>query len=118
MLVALLALSLDIAPLLNRDVIAGERICDAAGLRTFYTRREMQSAWDAGTIASLLRAIDELTAEGLTPRRYHRDAIARLDGAERDVLATDAFLTAATHLSQGVVDPQFARPSWCAPPPP
>jgi L,D-transpeptidase YcbB len=117
MLAALLLLSLDIGPLLNQDVVAGERICDASGLRTFYTRREMRPAWDAGALDSLLRAIDGLSEEGLQPRRYHREAIARLTGAERDVLATDAFLTAATHLSRGVVDPQFARPAWCAPPP-
>jgi murein L,D-transpeptidase YcbB/YkuD len=63
-----------------------------------------------------MRAIDQLENEGLTPERYHRAALARVAGIERDVLATDAFVLAATHLSEGVVDPQFARPSWCAPP--
>ena len=114
----LLALSLDIAPLLRHDTVAGERICDAAGLQTFYARREMRAAWDERSAASLLRAIDALAEDGLEPDRYHRDALGRLPpGAERDILATDAFLTAATHLSHGVVDPQFARPAWCAPPP-
>jgi murein L,D-transpeptidase YcbB/YkuD len=116
MLAALLTLSLDIAQLLQHDVVAGERICDTAGLRTFYARREHRPAWDARSTTALLAAIDSLAEEGLEPNRYHREAIARLDGAERDVLATDAFLIAATHLSQGVVDPQFARPAWCAPP--
>jgi murein L,D-transpeptidase YcbB/YkuD len=118
MLAALLALSLDIAPLLHRNVVAGERICDAAGLRTFYARREHRPAWDARSTTALLTAIDSLAEEGLEPNRYHREALLRLPpDAERDVLATDAFLTAATHLSQGVVDPQFARPPWCALPP-
>ena len=117
MLIAALVLAVDLGTLLGRDVVANERICDASGLRTFYSRRDERPAWDAPAIASLARAIDHLADEGLSPRRYHRDAIVRLDGAERDVLATDAFLTAATHLSQGVTDPQFARPSWCAPPP-
>lgn len=118
MLTALLLLSLDLTALLNRDVVAGERICDTAGLRTFYARREARPAWDETAHASLLRAIDALSEEGLEPDRYHREALHRLaPGAERDVVATDAFLIAATHLSQGVVDPQFARPSWCAAPP-
>jgi len=117
MIAAVLALSLDIAQLLQRDVIAGERICDAAGLRSFYARREDRPAWDERSFAALLRAIDGLAEEGLEPNRYHREALLRLPmDAERDVLASDAFLTAATHLSRGVVDPQFARPSWCGPP--
>lgn len=118
MLAALLALSLDIAPLLHRDVVAGERICDAAGLRTFYARREHRAAWDVRSTNALLAAIDSLAEEGLKPNRYHRQTLLRLpQDAKRDVLATDAFLAAATHLSRGVVDPQFARPSWCGPPP-
>lgn len=118
MLTVILLLSLDIRPLLNRDVVAGERICDTAGLRTFYARRDARPAWDAAAHASLLRAIDALSENGLEPNRYHREALHRLPpNAERDVLATDAFLIAATHLSQGVVDPQFVRPAWCALPP-
>jgi murein L,D-transpeptidase YcbB/YkuD len=118
MLALVLLLSLDITPLLDRDTVAGDRICDVAGVRTFYARREAQPAWDEVTHASLLRAIDALADDGLEPDRYHRRALQQLSpGAERDVLATDAFLIAATHLSQGVVDPQFVRPDWCAPPP-
>jgi L,D-transpeptidase YcbB len=118
MLALLLALSLDIAPLLHGDTVAGERICDAAGLRTFYARREQREAWDERSTAALLHAIDALAEDGLEPNRYHREALLRLPTRpERDVLATDAFLTAAVHVSQGVTDPQFVRPSWCGPPP-
>jgi murein L,D-transpeptidase YcbB/YkuD len=118
MLTAVLLLSLGIGPLLQRGVVADERICDAAGVRTFYERRELRPAWDDVTTAALLRAIDALAEEGLEPRRYHRDALLRSPGgAERDVLATDAFLTAAVHRSQGVTDPQFVLPSWCGPAP-
>ena len=118
MLAALLAVSLGIGELLQRGVVADERICDAAGVRTFYARRELLPAWNDTTTAALLRAIDGLAEEGLEPRRYHRDALLCLPaGGERDVLATDAFLTAAVHVSQGVTDPQFVLPSWCGPPP-
>ena len=116
MIATLLAVTLDV--LLRQDVVAGERISDPAGVRTFYERRALTPAWDATAVASLLRALDRLEEEGLDPGRYHRDALLRAaDDTERDVLATDAFLTAAAHLSHGVVDPQFARPAWCAPPP-
>ena len=118
MLAALLALSLDVTQLLHGGAVAGERICDPAGLRTFYARREHRAAWDDRSTAALLAAIDALAEDGLEPARYHREALLRLpQDAERDVLATDAFLTAAAHLSAGVTDPQFARPAWCAPPP-
>lgn len=99
------------------DVVAGERVCDVVGVRTFYARRDNRPAWDERSHAALLRAVDALAEDGLEPSRYHREALLRLPaGMDRDVLATDAFLTAATHLSRGVVDPQFARPSWCSPP--
>jgi L,D-transpeptidase YcbB len=118
MFIAAILLSATLTQVVQQDVVAGERICDATGLRTFYTRRDGRAAWDVATTASLLRAIDRLAEDGLHPDRYHRQALVRLEqGAERDVLATDAFLLAATHLSRGVVDPQFARPSWCPPPP-
>ena len=70
MLAALLALSLDIARLLHGDVVAGEWICDAAGLRTFYARREHRPAWDARSTTALLAAIDALAEEGLELALY------------------------------------------------
>jgi murein L,D-transpeptidase YcbB/YkuD len=74
-------------------------------------------AWSDDAVASLVRAVGRLEEEGLNPERYHREALARLpQGPERDLLASEAFRLAASHLSQGVTDPQFARPPWCAPP--
>ncbi len=117
MWIAFLLLSLDVAPLLQQNVIAGERLCNPPAVRAFYGRRESRPAWDAASLQSLFRAIDHLETEGLNPGRYHRTVLAGLpESAERDVLATDAFILAATHLSRGVADPQFARPSWCGPP--
>src|SRR5690349_7411660 len=100
MFIAAILLSATLRQVMQQDVVAGERLCDATGLRTFYTRRYGRAAWDAATTASLLRAIDRLAEDGLRPDRYHRQALVRLEqGIERDVLATDAFLLAATHLS-------------------
>jgi murein L,D-transpeptidase YcbB/YkuD len=117
MLVPLLVLALGIPELLQRDRIGEDRLCDTAGLQTFYSRRAMQPAWDAASIEALLAALNGLEDDGLAPHRYHRDALKHATGAERDVLASDAFLTAAAHLSHGATDPEFARPPWCAPPP-
>ncbi|HEX6640292.1 MAG TPA: peptidoglycan-binding protein, partial [Thermoanaerobaculia bacterium] len=118
MFLAAILLSATLMEVMQQSVVAGERICDTTGLRTFYSRRDGRPAWDAATTASLLRAIDHLADDGLPPDRYHRQALVRLEQSdERDVLATDAFLLAATHLSRGAVGPQFARPSWCPPPP-
>ena len=92
------------------------QLCDAEGVRTFYERRNGAPAWDDAKIESLLRALDKLPEEGLDPDRYHRAALQSASGEERELLATDGFLAAARHISQGVADPQFSRPAWCAPP--
>src|ERR1044071_6149421 len=103
MLIAAILLSATLTQVMQQDVVAGERICDASGLRTFYTRRDGRAAWDAATAASLLRSIDRLAEDGRQPDRYHRQALVQLEqSVEREVLATDAFLLAVTHLSRGV----------------
>ena len=113
--VLLLATSEDIARLHRAPAVAGERVCAGPALAQFYSRRESRPAWDPENLQALRRAIDAASQDGLNPERYHRTRIASLpDGPERDLLATDAFLLLATHLSQGVVDPQFSRPAWCA----
>jgi len=102
---------------IHRDTVAGERICSAAAVRTFYERRNFATAWDDANVAALRRAIAHAADDGLEPPAYHQAALAsRLSFDDRDLLATDAFLLLATHLSQGAVDAEFARPSWCAPP--
>ena len=115
-LLALSATAADIAQLRHQPVVAGERICVASALNTFYTRRHDQPAWDDANIAALLRAIDNAPNDGLDPAPYHRAALTRTTSATRDVLATDAFLLLASHLSRGRVDAEFSRPSWCTPP--
>lgn len=101
----------------RRDVVAGERICAAPALQSFYARRNGAAAWDDANVAALQRAIARAADDGLEPRTYHQSALAsRLSLDDRDLLASDAFLLLATHLSQGVLDAEFARPSWCAAP--
>jgi len=99
------------------NAVAGETICMASPLRTFYERRAWQPAWNDASLAALTRAIEGADSHGLDPRKYHAAALQSLnDTAARDVLASDAFLRLASNLSRGAVDPEFLRPAWCAEP--
>ena len=99
------------------NVVAGEKICMASPLRTFYQRRAWQPAWNDANLAALTRAIESADSHGLDPRRYHAAALASTNDADaRDVLASDAFLRLASNLSRGAVDPEFLRAAWCAEP--
>lgn len=99
------------------NVVAGEKICMASPLRTFYQRRAWQPAWNEASLATLTRAIASADSHGLDPKRYHAAALASVtETAARDVLASDAFLRLASNLSRGAVDPEFLRAAWCAEP--
>lgn len=99
------------------NAVAGEKICEASPLRTFYQRRTWQPAWNEASLAALARSIENAGSHGLDSKRYHAEAIASVDDADaRDVLASDAFLRLAANLSRGAVDPEFLRPAWCAEP--
>jgi len=97
--------------------VAGDAICMAGPLRTFYMRRSFEPAWNETNMAALARAIRNAYSHGLDSARYHRNALVAVDDpAARDVLASDAFLRLASNLARGAVDPQFLRPAWCAEP--
>jgi murein L,D-transpeptidase YcbB/YkuD len=99
--------------------VAGERICAAAPLRTFYARRDYAPAWDAENLAALLRAIDGARNDGLDPNDYHRavwSAAAMPPISSGDILATDAFCLLGAHLGQGRVEPELLLPAWCVEP--
>jgi murein L,D-transpeptidase YcbB/YkuD len=99
------------------NVVAGETICMASPLRTFYERRAWQPAWTDASLSALARAIEGADSHGLDPRKYHSVALQSVnDTAARDVLASDASLRLASNLSHGAVDPEFLRPAWCAEP--
>ncbi|HEY6895434.1 MAG TPA: L,D-transpeptidase family protein [Rhodanobacteraceae bacterium] len=97
--------------------IAGERICAERNVNVFYARRENRLAWNDASIAALEQAIDDSEADGLDPDDYHRRALRSVRGErDRDILATDAFLLLAQHLSEGRVNPQSLIREWCIPP--
>ncbi|MDO9694174.1 MAG: L,D-transpeptidase family protein [Candidatus Latescibacteria bacterium] len=102
----------------------------------FYQGRDYAPAWsgDRGPLAladSLTAALAGLGADGLQTRDYHPDALAqglaRLndrrwwrtrpdpdDLAEFDLLATDAYLLAASQCLGGRLDPRAFDPDWIA----
>lgn len=75
---------------------------------------ETPPSWDTDDIADLRRAIADSNEHGLRPEDYHQSALAspNLKWGERALLATDAYLTLASHLQDGKVDAQRLAARW------
>lgn len=106
-----LAVALTVFTALDSLERAGS-ICSDDAVRTFYERRGGASAWDEVNAAALVRAVARAGEEALDPESYPLPSHDR-PADERDVLMTDAFLTYATHLLRGRLNPEF---DWCSPP--
>ncbi len=115
----------------SKTVIAGERIYSAVLIRSFYKARKYQPAWsqDGHLIqaVTLIKAVEEAYADGLTPDYYHlkiiRSLVKTVQGkafpdtsslADLDMLLTDTFLTIGCHLSGGCVNPVTIETEWFA----
>ena len=103
-------------------------------MRRFYAARQFQPAWSdtRGPLPEareLLAAIDQLSAQGIDPRRYRKDELAALfpekgwkdlaDSpqeqrrvADLDAQLTFTFLTMAAHTSVGRLQPDTVRTDW------
>ncbi|MGA1797076.1 MAG: L,D-transpeptidase family protein [bacterium] len=114
--------------------VEGDRIRSLAALPRFYYLRAFQPAWSdsfgpSRPVHSLIKAIHNATREGLQPQDYHLTAIEGVFGrmlndqkggqwadpallADFDILLTDAFLTFASHLLYGRVDPETLERQW------
>lgn len=99
-------------------VIDGVRLRDAEAVRRFYAGRGHTPAWTgpdcARALVELTEAIESAATHGLEPDDYHRAALSgsALCDAEREIVASDAFLMLAAHLAGGRVDPASVEPSW------
>ena len=86
----------------------------------FYQQRQFTVAWTTDPqIDALLAALHELSLDGLDPEDYRageiergRDALAgsAAQRADFDVMATQSYLLALTHLYRGKVDPRSFDP--------
>jgi murein L,D-transpeptidase YcbB/YkuD len=102
------------------------RIAEAAipqGVAEFYAQRQWQPVWDDTRLQSLLAALADTYTDGLDPDDYFVAALKRFPrvselqadpqtAAQRDMLATHAYLLALVHLYHGKTDPQQLDPHW------
>jgi murein L,D-transpeptidase YcbB/YkuD len=132
----LLRKKIDAAESTFKLTAAREPVFEYAALATFYQRRNFLLVWTQNgkpTIqaSSLLDALVQAEWEGLQATHYHlreieskrREVVQRLPRRENaaaqtlvefDLLLTDAFLTYASHLSVGRIDPETYDPEWYA----
>jgi murein L,D-transpeptidase YcbB/YkuD len=86
----------------------------------FYAQRQWQPVWDDSRYQALLTALDDTYTDGLDPEDYSvsrlrdlpRDNNSPAQAAERDILATRAYLLALEHLIHGKVDPRTLDSQW------
>jgi L,D-transpeptidase YcbB len=93
-------------------------------LERFYAARGFQPIWtNRAMVAELIAAVEESADDGLDPADYHLREIRAIYGkpsatseiaACYDLLLTDSFLTLATHLRYGKVDPESLDTHWSA----
>ena len=91
-------------------------------LQRFYSVRGFQPLWTNGKmIDALITAVEESAADGLNPSDYQLAHIREVAAhpplspeqmARFDLLLTKSFLTLASHLRYGKVDPQSLYSSW------
>ena len=82
----------------------------------FYQEVGLKHAWDETVINELIEAIERSESHGLNHKDYHLAELSNplLNDVERDVLATDAYLTLAGHLLGGKLNPISMEPTWTA----
>jgi murein L,D-transpeptidase YcbB/YkuD len=75
-----------------------------------------QAQWSRDHYQQLLEAVEASAADGLNPDDYHRRVLVAggTSAAQRDVLASDAYLSLAAHLLTGKLDPVSIEVDWTA----
>ena len=94
-------------------------------LPRLYERRGYHTAWNRERLDALIGAVDGVARDGLVPSDYHEAALRKsriafdteatrsTDAvADRDLIATDALVCVAYHLSFGKVDPFRLDSKW------
>jgi L,D-transpeptidase YcbB len=86
----------------------------------FYGERNWQAVWDESRFQALLTQLAALYTDGLTPEDYGFSVLERSQKigddpvrlAERDMVATRAYLLALVHLYRGKIDPVRLDSHW------
>ncbi len=83
-------------------------------LHSFYKARGYQRAWNKTLLPRLIVAINNSTQHGLSPCDYRVNLLENkaTDELQRELVASDAYLTLAGHILSGKVDPISIAPSW------
>jgi len=102
--------------------IDNEPLHNTLFIQDFYYSRDFDLAWKSNIqVQSLLQEVKSAFHEGLTPEDYHesligfyqtKDKLKPLEKANLDLLLSDAFLTYATHILSGKVDPVEGIACW------
>ncbi|HYQ39034.1 MAG TPA: L,D-transpeptidase family protein [Pseudomonas sp.] len=90
-------------------------------LLDFYRQQDSARIWQGARLAHLLKELEQLADDGLSPDAYHLADLRRLErlsasdaqrSACRDVLASHAYLQALRDLGWGRLDPASVEPTW------
>lgn len=99
--------------------VQGQPLHAPDAVRAFYAARGYRLAWteDAGCgshYAELLHAIAASDAHGLSPGDYHLEPLLSAPACTltEELLASDAWLSLASHLRGGRIDPLHVEPDW------
>jgi len=94
------------------------QLVDQSAVEQFYRQRNYTPAWSgplcADHLAELREAVSASAAHGLEPRHYHSAALSGSTNCDvqLEVLATDAWLSLASNLYKGRLEPQSLEPGW------
>lgn len=103
--------------------VRGERLLERRAVARFYRARQSRAAWEGRDAEEIVKAIHDVSHDGLTPSDYHLRAVealiqARAGGrsAERegdlDILLTDAVAAMVDHIRYGRVHAVALNPAW------
>jgi len=106
----------------SRSGATDQKINSKQQLARFYAARMFRTVWTKPEMVSeLISAIDSAVDDGLNPADYHISEIREFINhpsalpelqARYDILLSDAFLSLASHLRYGKVDPKNLDPNW------
>ena len=82
-------------------------------LHAFYNTAKAYNHWNAERAARLAEVVASARNDGLPPAKYHPEVIAAFqDDEAHQILLSDAFLSLAGDLANGLVNPRITQPEW------